>query len=545
MHRMTDSPVSSQAARWVAGMAVTPHPAATRAGVATLKAGGNAVDAAVAANAVLAVVYCHSCGIGGDAFALVWEPGEQRLHGFNGSGRAPAGLTIRRVRDEGHQQMPLRGPLTITVPGAVDAWARLLERFGRRSLADCLDHAIGLAADGYKLTALSASAIGRSLETFDGAARAVFAPGGRLPAEGDLFRQPMLAETLRDLAADGRDAYYAGPIGVELALAVQAAGGVLSVEDLVAHRGQWVDPISTAYHDVEVATMPPNSQGITALIALNVLTALEADPAWPKLSAGGVPPGAGRVHAQLEALKVAWSERDRCVGEPERALCDLEELLSAGHARRLAERLDPDRAGRFVPATPTRGGTVYLCTADADGRMVSLINSNWMGFGSGVMGGGTGIMLHNRGNYFSLDAGHPNRLAPRSRPLHTLTPMMLLRDRRAWIAMGSMGGDGQPQYMVQLVNALVDDGLDPQAAVERPRWVADVEAPGQPLNGIRLEADGADPELVGELRRRGHSVELIEPRTAAVGWTQVIRRDPDGSYSGGADPRADSLALGL
>jgi gamma-glutamyltranspeptidase / glutathione hydrolase len=529
-----------------AGMVVTPHPAATRAGVAALRAGGNAVDAAVAANAVLAVVYCHSCGLGGDAFALVWEPDEQALIGLNGSGRTPAALTIGRIRAAGHDRMPVRGPLTITVPGAVDAWARLVERFGRRSLAEAFDHAIGMAYDGYTLTDLSAAAFGHSVDIFDEAARAVFVPGGRLPRQGELMRQPLLAETLRRIAEEGRDAYYRGAVGVEIALAVQAAGGVLTFDDLADHRGQWVDPISTHYHGVQVATVPPNSQGITALIALNVLTALARDPSWAgSLAGSNVRLSADRLHAQLEAIKVAWSERDRCVAEPDRALCDIGELLSSEHAVRLAGRLRPASAGRFTPTSPPGGGTVFLCTADGEGRMVSLIQSNWMGFGSGVMGGGSGVMLHNRGNYFSLDPTHPNHLAPRSRPLHTLTPMMLLRDGRPWIAMGSMGGDGQPQYMVQLAGSLIDDDLDPQAAVERPRFVADVEAPGQPLDRVRIEADGADDTLVSELRRRGHRVELIEPRTSAVGWAQVIRRELDGSYTGGADPRADSLALGL
>lgn len=527
-------------------MVVTPHPLATQAGVEALRAGGNAVDAAVAANAVLAVVYCNSCGLGGDAFALVWEPAERRLFGFNGSGRSPAALDIDRVRAAGHDAMPVRGPLTITVPGAVDAWGQLLDRFGRRSFADALLPAASIAADGYELTPIMASGIGRSLETFDAAARAVFAQGGRPPEAGEAFRQPLLAETLRHLAEAGPDAYYRGAIGDEIAAAVQAAGGVLDLDDLAAHRGEWVEPISTAYHGVMAATVPPNSQGITALIALNLLAALEDRDEWPprRPIAAREPLDADRLHAQVEALKVAWSERDRCVADPGRDLCDLDELLSASHARRLADRLDPRQAGRFEPTTPVAGGTVFLCAADAEGGMVSLIQSNWMGFGSGVMGGRTGVMLHNRGNYFSLDPAHPNHLAPESRPLHTLTPMMLLRGADPWIALGSMGGDGQPQYMVQLVNALVDDGLDPQEAVDRPRFVAEKDEPGGPLVRLAIEADGADAGLVAALGELGHDVRLIEARTSAVGWAQVIRREPDGSYTGGADPRADSLAAG-
>ncbi len=508
------------------GMVVTPHPLATEAGVAALRAGGSAVDAAVAANAMLAVVYCNACGLGGDAFALVWEPSEGRLHGYNGSGRSPAQLTIEAVRAAGHDTMPARGPLPITVPGAVDAWVELLDRFGRRTLADALLPAASVADDGYALTAINARSIATALPTFDEDARAVFGSAG---GAGSTFRQPLLAATLRGVAEGGREAYYAGSIGEEIARAIAEAGGVMTADDIGTHHGDWVAPISTTYRGVEVATMPPNSQGITALMALNVLELL----AWPAERG---------LHAQIEAVKVAWSERDRCVADPDRGLADPSILLSEDHARWLASRLSPDEAQRFTPTNPPGGGTVYLCAADGDGMMVSLIESNYMGFGSGIMGGSTGIMLQNRGAYFSLDPTHPNALRPRSRTLHTLMPGMLLRDGRAEVAFGAMGGDGQPQTMVQLVTGMVDDGLAPQALVERPRWVASTEAAGEPLGPISIEADGADPATVGALRSLGHEVAIVEPRTPVMGWAQVIRRRADGSYDGGADPRADSLA---
>jgi gamma-glutamyltranspeptidase / glutathione hydrolase len=514
------------------GMVVTPHPLATAAGVDALRAGGTAVDAAIAANAMLAVVYCNACGLGGDAFALVWDPAARRLHGFNGSGRSPAALTIDVVRDAGHDEMPARGPLPITVPGAVDAWVQLLERFGRRSLADALLPAARTAWNGYELTAINARSIAASLPTFDAAATDVF---GRAGEAGTTFRQPLLAATLRAIADGGRSAYYEGPIGEEIARAIRAAGGVMTAEDLAAHRGDWVDPISTSYHGVDVATIPPNSQGITALMALNVLSTLD----WPMTAP------VDRLHAHVEAVKVAWSERDRCVADPERRLADASVLLSDDHARWLASRLSAERAHRFTPTNPPGGGTIYLCAADADGMMVSLIESNYMGFGSGIMGGSTGIMLQNRGAYFSLDQSHPNALAPRSRTLHTLMPGMLLRDGEAEVALGAMGGDGQPQTMVQLVTGLLDDELDPQAAVDWPRWVLQTEGPGLPLGPLSIEADGADPPLVAALEARGHAVSLVEPRTPLMGWAQVIRRRADGSYEGGADPRADSLAAGM
>jgi gamma-glutamyltranspeptidase/glutathione hydrolase len=510
-------------------MVATPHPLATAAGVEALRQGGTAMDAAVAANAMLAVVYCNSCGLGGDAFALVWDPAERRLSGFNGSGRSPAALTPEVVRAAGHDTMPQRGPFTVNVPGAVDAWVQLLERFGRRALGDALAPAADVAERGYELTAINVRSIVSALPTFDEQARAVFGGAGDA---GATFRQPLLAATLRTLADGGRDAYYAGPIGAEIVRAVQGAGGVLSADDLAAHRGDWVEPISTSYRGVEVATIPPNSQGITALMALNTLQQLD----WPM----GSQLSADRIHAQVEAIKVAWSERDRCVTDPARGLADVSTLLSADHARWLASRLDRERAHRFTPMNPPGGGTVYLCAADAEGMLVSLIESNYMGFGSGIMGGSTGIMLQNRGAYFSLDPAQPNVLAPRSRTLHTLMPGMLLRDGQAEVAFGAMGGDGQPQTMVQLVTGLLDDGLDPQAVIDRPRWVALTDAPGEPLRRLAIESDGVDAAAVAALRERGHDVELVEPRTPLMGWAQMIRRRGDGSYEGGADPRADS-----
>ncbi|MDQ2689276.1 MAG: gamma-glutamyltransferase family protein [Chloroflexota bacterium] len=516
------------------GMVVTPHPLATEAGVQALRAGGSAVDAAVAANAMLAVVYCNSCGLGGDAFALVWDPGEKRLHGYNGSGRSPAALSIDAVRAAGHAQMPQRGPLPITVPGAVDAWVELLGRFGRRSLGDALVPAAEVAERGYQLTAINVRSIATALPTFDDDARAVFGGAGKA---GDTFRQPLLAASLRAIADGGRGAYYGGPIGDEIARAIGAAGGVMTGEDIAAHRGDWVEPIATRYRDVEVATIPPNSQGITALMALNVLSALD----WPL----GEPASANRLHAQIEAIKVAWSERDRCVADPDRGHADPSALLSEAHAAWLGSRVSPDRAHRFTPTNPPGGGTVYLCAADADGMLVSLIESNYMGFGSGIMGGSTGIMLQNRGAYFSLDPDHANALAPGSRTLHTLMPGMLLRDGVAEVALGAMGGDGQPQTMIQLVTGLVDDGLEPQALVDRPRWVVSTEAAGQPLGPVSLESDGWSEGDAHALRARGHEVALVEPKTPLMGWAQVIRRRADGSYEGGADPRADSLASGL
>ena len=534
-------------------MVVTPHPLATLAGVDALRAGGNAVDAAVAANAVLAVVYSHACGLGGDAFALVWSPKDERLLGFNGSGRAPAAISVEAIRRRGHDVMPTRGALSVTVPGAVDAWAQLVEELGRRTLADALVPAAEIAERGYVVTDRMAAGIGASqtLLLGDTRAAATFLPGGRPPPAGSVLRQPQVAASLRLIALEGRDAYYRGPIAREIVSALGAAGGVMSLDDLAEHTGDWVEPISTRYRDVEVCTTPPNSQGITALIALNVLSAL-ADGGWHDLPADRpLPAGrfadARRIHAQAEAVKVAWDERNRLLGDPTARPVDLPTILSPDYAGTLAARLDPERAASPTQPLPAGGGTVYLAAADRSGMAVSLIESNYMGFGSGVMAGSSGIMLQNRGAYFSLEQGHANQLQPGMRTLHTLMPLMLLRGGRPWAVTGSMGGDGQAQTAVQLVNALVDDGLDPQSAVARPRWVLQAERPDAPLASLTVEADLTTEAVVEELRRLGHDVRATAPRDSVMGWAQMIRRERgDGTetFAGGADPRADSLALG-
>ena len=513
-------------------MVATPHPLATAAGVEALRAGGTAVDAAVAANAMLAVVYCNACGLGGDAFALVWDPGEGRLHGFNGSGRSPAAVTIDAVRAAGHETMPQRGPLTIDVPGAVDAWLQLLDRFGRRSLADALSPAARTAEDGYELTDITARAIHTALPTFDETARAVFGSAG---GPGDTFRQPLLAATLRAIADGGREAYYGGPIGEEIARAIQMAGGVMTADDIAAHRGNWVEPISTTYAGVEVATIPPNSQGITALMAFNVLSALD----WPMNSP------IERLHAQIEAIKVAWSERDRCVADPDRGRADPSVLLSPEHAQWLASRLSPERAHRYTPTNPPGGGTVYLCAADArrDDGQPDRVELH-------------GLRLGDHGRVDRDHAPEPRRL---------LQPGPLASERvgaavahaahadagdaaARWTRGGRARRDGRRR-------PAADDGpardrvarrrarCRRRSSTGRAGW-SPRKHPGNHSGRCVSSRTAGMLATVEALEALGHEATLIEPRTPATGWAQVIRRLPDGSYEGGADPRADSRAAG-
>lgn len=494
----------------------TPHYLATDAGAAVLRDGGNAMDAAVAANLVLGVVAPYTCGIGGDCFAIVWNGA---LHGYNGSGRAPAAATREAVLAR-HATMPRHGPVPVTVPGAVDAWFALLERFGSRSFAALAEPAVAYARGGFPLTDAGARRVqaGRPAEAGWGEWEEIYGragPGGRL-------LQPGLARTLEIVAAGGPEAFYRGGVGAAVAGHVQGLGGFLDAGDLAGHSGEWVEPLNGRYRDLVVAELPPNSQGSAALLALHLLD-----------QAGPLPPDGPERHDRLiEAVTVALAERDRHLTDP-------------AHMRVASGLLaDPDHAKSAAPAAApatgrgTDGDTAYLCAVDGDGLCVSLIQSNFNGFGSGVTVPGLGINLHNRGAYFSLDPEHVNVLAPGKRTLHTLMPALALRDGRPRLVFGTMGADGQLQTQVQLLARLVDDGADPAAAIDAPRWVVD---PGD--HSVRIENRFPDTLLEG-LRRAGHRLEMLGPYEDPMGHAQVIRIDPDG-LTAASDPRCEGLAAGF
>lgn len=518
------------------GMVCSPHYLATGAGVAVLRRGGTAVDAAIATNAVLAVVTPYMCGLGGDLFAQVYTAHDRRLVGLNGSGRAPGAATPEAIVERaGRTTMPARGPLAITVPGCVDAWGRLHQRYGSLPFADLLADAIVYAEEGFPVSREFARAITVQAPVFhpETPARETFLPGGSPPREGETFRQPRLARTLRAIAQAGPEVYYRGEIGAEIARAVGAVGGLLSADDLAAHTADWVTPLSIAYRDVTVYELPPNSQGAVALVMLGILNHLP-----PEAIAAG---GAASVHLLAEVARLAYADREAYLSDPAAMAIEVDALLRDGY---LAQRaaLVGERVVAPAPAG-SPGDTVYLCAADGDGNLVSLIESNFMGIGCGVMAGETGIMLQNRGAWFSLDPAHVNVIAPGKRTMHTLMPGMAFRGDQPWLVFGTMGGSMQPQIHVQLLTRLIDGGLPLDVAIDAPRFdaVAGADADNRP----RLELEGRfPPDVVADLWRRGHAPAVTEPYTSAMGHAHAIERLGSGSYLGVADPRAESLALG-
>ena len=491
------------------GMAATSHPLATWVALQALEDGGTACDAAVTAAAVLCVCEPMSTGLGGDAFALVWRDG--RLEGLNASG--PAGAAAAEALAE-LDEVPLRGPLTVTVPGAVAGWAALLERHGRLGLARCLAPAIELASNGFAVTpviARSWAALARALE---GEAARLY---GRPPAVGETARFPDLAATLQRVAADGPDAFYRGPVA-EAVCAVT----VLEEADLAAFEPQWVTPLRAAWRGVDVCELPPNGQGATVLAALGLAEGLLAST------------HAERVHAQAEALKVALAEAERVIGDAPLPGWFLD---PASLAERAAQ-LDPERAGDPACGELPRGGTVYLCVVDEERTACSFIQSLFWGFGSLVAAPGTGVMLQNRGAGFTLEAGHPNRVAPGRRPFHTIIPGMLLRDGDLLGPFGLMGGHMQAQGHVQLLSRLVEQGLDPQAALAAPRFRLD-----RTTSGWILALEPGLAPLADELTARGHQVQ-VEDEPGPFGGGQVVLRVGE-ALAGGSEPRKDGHAAGF
>ncbi|HVC34907.1 MAG TPA: gamma-glutamyltransferase family protein [Chloroflexota bacterium] len=522
------------------GVVATSQPLAALAGLDILRAGGNAVDAAIATATMLAVVEPTSNGLGSDAFALVWNG--SHLHGLNGSGRAPASLTLDLVRAAGHTTMPARGWVPVTVPGAPAVWRDLHQRFGRLDFADVLAPAIAAAEQGFAVTPIVANAWQQAARLQASLVGAEFAPWfdaftvrGRAPRPGDVWRLPDHARTLRRIAQSRADDYYGGEIASQIARFASRTGGFVTGDDLAAHTSTWVEPISTDYRGYDVWEIPPNGQGLTTLLALNILEGFDLG----RLRRDSVE----AYHLQIEAMKLAFADAHRYIADPEHADVPTTGLLAKTYA---AERraLIGDTAQVRQPGDPSRGGTVYLCTADADGMMVSYIQSNYQGFGSGVVVPDTGIALQNRGAGFRLDPDHPNALAPRKRPYHTIIPAFLTRDGQPIGPFGVMGGHMQPQGHLQMVLNTVDWGLNPQASLDAPRW--------QVTSGNEVLVEhGVPKEVVAELVRLGHDVKVAAEQ-AAFGRGQIIWRreaweDPgnhERSLIAGSDPRSDGFAVG-
>jgi len=525
------------------GMVAASHPLAVRTGVDILREGGSAVDAAIAVNALLGFLEPTANGIGGDLFAIVWDQKSRKLYGLNASGRSPRGLTADKVRPNQDGTIPLYSPFAWTVPGAVDGWFELHARFGRLEMRRILAPAIHAATEGEPVPQVIAAAWKRAEDLFGdkpGFAE-TFLPGGAAPAEGEVFRNLDLARSYRMIAEAGRDAFYVGPIAEAIVAFSEAYGGFFTTEDLSGHRSEWVEPISTSYRDVTVYELPPNGQGLAALQMLNILENFD-------LAAMGRD-SAELWHVMTEAKKLAFEDRARFYADMEFSDVPVEGLLSKAYAKERAAQIDLDRAAQTLVAGQPRlhhGDTTYLTVGDADGNMVSLIQSNYTGFGSGYVVAGWGFGLQDRGGLFNLNPESANYLEPGKRPFHTIIPAFVMRAGEPWLSFGVMGGDMQPQGHAQVLVNMIDFGMNLQEAGDAPRFYhsgSSTPTGGTMTTGgtLYLEA-GVPREVRRELVRRGHRVGDTIGR---YGGYQAVARDPEtGIYSGASESRKDGCALG-
>ena len=513
------------------GVVATSQPLAAQAGLAVLRQGGNAVDAIIATAAALTVVEPTSNGIGSDAFALVWDG--SKLHGLNASGRSPAALELDQLAARGGGAMPQRGWSSVTVPGAPDAWGELHKKFGRLEFPRLLESAIHYATDGFPVSPVIAELWRRAGESFmpmpgaefDGW-RSTFSLEGRTPSAGQIWRSPGHAAALKLMAAHGVRDFYEGEIARGLLEFSARTGGLFNGADLAAHRSEWVDPICMSYAGHEIWEIPPNGQGIAALMALGIVSNTDMGKAAHSSVASW--------HLQIEAMKLAFADAYRYVADPEHRAVPTRGMLDsdylAGRAAKISENAAVPDAGR-----PPGGGTVYLCAADRDGMMVSFIQSNYMGFGSGVVAPEYGVSFQNRGAAFVLDPDHPNVTGPGKRPRHTIIPAFITRGSEAVGPFGVMGGEMQPQGHLQVVSSMLDHGFNPQSALDAPRWQL-----GEGKT-VLFEA-GTDPDLIEGLRARGHEMQLAD--SFSFGRGQIIVRHEGGAYAAGTEPRTDGVVAG-
>ncbi len=523
------------------GMAATSQPLATATAIRVLQQGGNAVDAAIAANAVLGVVEPMSCGIGGDLFAIVWDAKTKRLTGLNASGRAPEAATIERFRSKGLKTIPVHGPLSWSVPGCVDGWDQLRRRFGTKPWSELLAPAIAYAELGFPVSEIIAAdwqGAETSLREIPTSA-ACYLPGGHAPAVGSVFRNPRLARSLQTIARDGRDAFYKGPLADAIVRYSQSVGGLFTHQDFAGHTSSEVEPVSTNYRGYDVWELPPNGQGIAALQMLNLLEPFD-------LKAMG-PQSAQALHLMIEAKKLAYEDRAKFYADPAFVHAPIATLISKPYADRRRSEMKTDRANLHpTPGEPVGADTIYLTVVDRDFNCVSLIQSNFHGFGSYHVPGDLGFALQNRGSLFALDPNHLNRLEPRKRPFHTIIPGFVTKDGKPWLSFGLMGGDMQAQGHVQVLSNLIDFGMDVQEAGDAPRFrhFGSSEPTGQPADGggsVALES-GISAEVRRDLYTRGHRV-VDAP--GGFGGYQAIRVDLErGVLIGGSDPRKDGCAMG-
>jgi gamma-glutamyltranspeptidase/glutathione hydrolase len=525
------------------GAIATSQPLATAAGLRVLQNGGNAIDAAVTAAAVLSVVEPTMNGPGGDLFAIVYSAKDRKVHALNASGRAGALATVEEFKRRKVQRIPLRGELSVSVPGIVDGWNELLTKYGTRPMSDTLQPAIGYARDGYGVSEIIADQW-KSVEPMlarDPNSAKTFLIDGKAPTPGDVFRNPNLARSLELIAKEGRDAFYKGAIATAIAGEMEKRHGLITLKDLADHHADWVDPISTTYRGYQVLELPPNTQGIAALEMLNIMEGFDLK----SLGWGS----AAYLHTLVEAKRIAFADRGAWIGDPSATPAKaVERMLSKEYAAERRKEINPDKAaasykaltldGRSTPEGGDepigRGDTVYLTAADADGNVISLIQSLYETFGSGIVVGDTGIVLHNRGNLFTLAAGHPNQIAPGKRPFHTLIPAMVMKDGVPWLSFGVMGGDMQAQGHAQVLANLIDFGMNIQEAGEAPRF-------RDSGSGLALESPFSADARAG-LTARGH--ELIQSVGVWGGFQGILIDPKTHVLQAGSDPRKDGMAAG-
>jgi len=528
------------------GMAATSHPLASQVALDILKRGGTAVDAAIAANATIGLMEPTGNGVGGDLFAIVWDAKTQKLYGLNASGRSPQSLSLAKLREElrklDRNTIPPRGPLPVSVPGAVDGWFELHGKFGKLPMKDLLQPAISYARNGFPLTEVIAEGWAlnaKVLKDYPNYAQ-TYMPNGRAPAKGEIFRNPLLANTLSAIAEGGRDAFYKGDIARRIEKYMKANGGYLTAADMAAHRSEWVQPASTNYRGYDVWELPPNTQGVAALQMLNILEAYDL-----KSMGFGSPE---YLHLFVEAKKLAFEDRARYYADPEFTKIPLQTLLSKDYADRRRALIKLDRAALEYPDDKAleHGDTIYMTVADAAGNMVSLIQSNYRGMGSGMTPDDCGFILQDRGELFSLKDGHANVYAPGKRPFHTIIPAFVTRGGKPWLSFGVMGGSMQPQGHVQVLINMIDFGMNLQEAGDAPRVRHDGSS--EPTDEVMrdggkviLEA-GYAPEAVKALQARGHRVTVAND--GDFGGYQAIRRDENGVYFGASESRKDGAAQG-
>ena len=542
--RVTGRPFASRSEVIAAnGMAATSQPLATQVALDILKAGGNAVDAAIAANAVLGLVEPTGCGIGGDLFAIVWDAEKEELTGLNASGRSPQSLSLDYFKERGLDEVPYLGPLSVSVPGAVDGWFELHGRYGRLPMSEILAPAIGYAEQGFPVTEVIAAGWANNAKTraeFPGFAE-TFLPAGRAPVKGEVFRNPGLAKTYRAVAEGGRDAFYKGDIARKIGAYMAENDGFLTYEDMAGHGSEWVDPVSSSYRGYDVYELPPNTQGIAALQLLNILEGFDL----AEMGYGS----AEYVHTFVEAKKLVYEDRARYYADMEFADVPIERLISKEYAEERRKLIDPKRAADAYVAGDApleRGDTIYMTVADENGNMISLIQSNYGGMGSGMAPPGLGFGLQNRGALFSLEEGHANVFEPGKRPFHTIIPAFVMKDGRPWLAFGVMGGSMQPQGHAQILINMIDFGMNLQEAGDAAR----IRHTGssQPTGGLMTDGgtlymeSGVGADVREALRALGHTV--ATDRIDYGGYQAIMRDHDNGVYYGASETRKDGHAAG-